>query len=169
MIEREVISKLNISFFKGRVINVEPITFDEDTGGIWEQDADFQLENGIIIPLSDNDLGLKKEDVGQEKSVKMMTAFRMSIEKCNRDNPEIGIFVDPANPDYSPIICGIIRKIVEPSEEKYQQFRRYASLDIGIGQLLLVLFKDHREDFSIFHEGDCVLIRGGGLDVLSVR
>jgi len=168
MLESEVISKLDISYFKGQVINVEPITFDEDTGVIWEQDADFQLENGIIIPLSDNDLGFKKEDVGLEKSIKMMTAFRMSIEKCNSDNPKIGISLNPANPDYSPIICGIIKKIVEPSEEKYKQFRRYATLDVGIGQILLVLFKDHKEDFSIFHEGDCVLIRGGGLDVLSV-
>jgi len=40
--------------------------------------------------------------------------------------------------------------------------------DVGIGQILLVLFKDHNEDFSIFHEGDCASLTGR-LDVLKVR
>jgi len=168
MLERVDISKLNISFLKGRVIEVYHLAVDPNTGNVYEQDIDFQLENGTIINISDNDLGFKKEDIGQEKSVKMMTAFRISIEKCSSDNPEIGIFLNPLNQYQSPKICGIIRKIVEPSEEKYRQFERYATLDVGIGQIFLVLFKDHKEDFSIFHEGDCVSFIGR-LDVLSVK
>jgi len=168
MIKSDVISKLNIDFLKGRIIDVIPITYDDDTGSIWEQDIDFQLESGTIINISDNDVGCKKEDIGQEKRIQMMTALRMSIEKCQSHTSEIGIFLNPDNPDYSPIICGMIKKMIEPSEEKYKQFRRYATLDIGIGQILLVLFKDHKEDFSVFHEGDCVVIKGGGLTVLQV-
>ena len=136
MLDNEIISKLNISFLKGRVIDVLPTTYDSDTGAIWEQDILFQLNTGITIPLSDNDLGCKKEDIGQEKSIQMMTAFRTSIEICRSDNPVIGIFPTPDDPDNSPIICGIIRKIVEPSEEKYKRFERYATLDVGIGQTL---------------------------------
>jgi hypothetical protein len=154
MIKSEVFSKLDISFLKGRVVNVEPITYDEDAGYIWEQDTDFQLENGIIIHLSDNDVGCTKEDIGKEKSILIAAGcYRGPVEKCCGSNPEIGI---SDNSDFSSRVCGIIRKIVEPSEEKDKQFRRYAALDIGIGQILLVLFKDHREDFSVFHEGDCI-------------
>jgi len=168
MEESEVISKLNISFLNGRVIDVYHVAVDPKTGVVHEQDMDFQLENGTIINISDNDLGCKKEDIGKDKQIKMITAFRRSIEICRSDNPVIGIFPTPDDPDNSPIICGIIRKIVEPSEEKYKRFERYATLDVGIGQLLLVLFKDHKEDFSFFHEGDCVWIKGGGLTLWQV-
>jgi hypothetical protein len=168
MLESENISKFNIRFLKGRVIEIFHIAVDPNTGIVYEQDVDFQLENKLIINISDNDLGCKKEDIGQEKSIQMMTAFRTSIEKCDRENPKIGIFPNPVNPSHSPIICGIIRNIVEPSEEKYKQFRRYATLDIGIGQLLIVLFKNHKEDFSQFHDGDCVLIKDGLLTVINV-
>jgi hypothetical protein len=168
MLESEDILKFNISFLTGRVIDVEPITFDSDTGDIWEQDILFQLNTGITIPLSDNDLGCKKEDIGQEKSIQIATAFRTSIEICGNSNSKMGIFPNRIYPGHSPKICGVIKKIVEPSEERYKQFRRYATLDVGIGQILLVLFKDHKEDFSIFHEGDCVSFTGR-LDVLNVR
>lgn len=169
MVESEDISKLNISFLKGRVIDVYHVAVDPKTGVVHEQDIDFQLENGTIINISDNDLGCKKEDIGKEKRIQMITAFRRSIEICRSDNPVIGIFSTPDDPDNSPIICGIIRRIIKPSEERYKQFRRYATLDIGIGQLLLVLFKDHKEDFSFFHEGDCVRIKGGRLMVWQVN
>jgi hypothetical protein len=124
MIESEVISKLNISFLKGRVIEVYHVAVDPNTGIVYEQDLDFQLENGTVINISDNDLACKKEDIGQEKSIQMMTALRMSIEKYVCDNPKIGIFPTLNDSENSPIICGIIKKIVEPSEEKYKQFRR---------------------------------------------
>jgi len=168
VLDNEIISKLNISFLKGRVIDVLPTTYDSDTGVIWEQDILFQLNTGITIPLSDNDLGCKKEDIGQEKSIQMMTAFRRSIHKCGSANPKIGIFLNPFNSVHSPKICGVLQKIVEPSEERYKQFRRYAILDVGIGQILLVLFKDYKENFSLFREGDCVSFTGR-LDVLKVR
>jgi len=166
--ESDFLSQFHLSFFKGRVINVEPVTYDHDTGVIWEQDIDFQLENGITIPLSDNDLGCKLEDIGKEKRIQMITAFHSIIEKCDSDNPEIGISLDPPNPRNSPKISGIIRKIVEPPEEKYRPYMRYAALDVGIGQILIELYKDHKGDFSVFREGDCISFTGR-LDVLNVR
>jgi hypothetical protein len=164
----EFVSQFNLSFFKGRIIDVEPITVNSNTGNIFEQDIDFQLENGIVIPISDNDLGCKKDDIGHEKRIQIANGARNSIRKCDSDNPKFGIFPNPINPGHSPTICGIILRMIESPEEKNKLFKRHAILDVGIGQIWVIIWKDHKEDFSTFHEGDCVLITDGLLDVIKV-
>jgi len=168
MVESKFISQFNLIFFKGRITDVLPVSVDSNTGSIYEQDILFQLENGITIPLSDNDLACNKKDIGQEIKIQMINGFRTSIEMCSNDNLEIGIFPNPINPEFSPTLRGTIEKIIESSEEKYKSFMRYATLDVGIGKILIIIHKDHKEDFSIFHEGDCVVIKGGRLDLLKV-
>lgn len=168
MSENDFISQLNFSYFKGRITDVIPLSVDSNTGNIYEQEIIFQLENGMPITLSDNDLHCKKENIGQEKCIKMANAFRVSLEKCGNNNLKKGIFPSPSDQVHSPMICGIIKKIFEPSEEKKRFSRRYAILDIGIGQIMIVIWKDHKEDFTIFHEGDCIFIKSGRLDLLSI-
>jgi len=167
--ETEDYSKFNLSYFTGKITAVEEITVDDKTGIVYEQDINFQFENGMILSIQDNDIQCKTEDTGKEKCVQLITGFHSPIEKCT-DNPQkTGFFYNPVNQYHEPTIRGIIKKIFIPSVEKYVPFRRYAILDVGMGEILLLLEKDDQEDFLQFHEGDFVLIKEGLLAVLDAK
>jgi hypothetical protein len=169
MSERELLFQFDFDFFKGQIVDVIPVSIDDD-GICHEQDIVFKMDNGLIISLSDNDFQCEKENIGQKKSIRIIiSVLRESIEKCKHKNPQMGFFPYPLDQGTIANICGMIDKIFEPGEDKYKQFRRYAILDIGIGKICVIIFKRGFEDLTQFHEGDCVLIEGGGLTLLQVN
>jgi hypothetical protein len=169
MSEREFLLQMNFNFFKGQIIDVIPVSVD-DNGISHEQDIVFKLDNGLIISISDNDFQCEKENIGQRKSIRIIiSVLRESIEKCKNDSPHMGIFPYPLDQGTIANICGKIDKIIEPVEDKYKQFRRYAILDIGFGKICILIFKKEFESFPHFHEGDCIWIKGGGLTLLQLE
>ena len=161
----EVLSQVSDSLFlHGRIIDVIPVSVYQDK--IFEQDLIFEQENGVKIVLSDVHMLCKSESIGQIKKILIINSLRSSIETC--EGNKNGIF--PYKVDQGPEadIFGSLEKIIEPSEEKYKSFRRYAILNFGTGYLWVILHKDHKEDFTHFHEGDCVSVKAARLDLLNV-
>jgi|WetSurMetagenome_2_1015567.scaffolds.fasta_scaffold382999_1 hypothetical protein len=167
MVETENFSRFNLPYFTGRVIAVEEITVNPDSGAVFEQDIHFQFKNGMTLSIQDNDALGNQGDLGKEKQVQLMAAVYSPIEKCSDTNPELGFYYNPVNKWHEPTIRGIIKRIFIPSVQKMIPFRRYVTFDIGIGEILLVL--DERHDFSILHEGDCLLVEGGLLALLDIK
>jgi hypothetical protein len=164
MPDEEISQILKSVQIDGRIIDVISVSVYQDK--TYEQNIIFQLENGLNLVISDVDMQCKKENIGEKKNIQISNSLRSNIERCG--NNKIGIF--PYGLDQGPEadICGILEQIIEPSEEKYKKYRRYAILNIGFGLLWIVIRKNHKEDFTLFQKGDCVFITGGRLDLKKI-
>jgi len=142
-----------------RIIELRPET--EYQGTTYEQTVVGELSNGTILCMFDNDLEVAEKFVGQtlELSISLLTPSEelptaADIQRSIEPNSE-------APRDFTNhVYRGCVQQIDE-SESGYFE----AEFDVGVGSVLLHLYREHNPDLSC---GDCLVIEASRTDVSGV-